>query len=62
MIFFSFVSCSYLLCFEGLGNWLGKKKVDGTLGDMCGTQQVMKDLDEVGTCIREVEGKSITVS
>jgi len=35
MTFLLFVSCSFLLCFEGLGNLLGNKKVDGTLGEMC---------------------------
>jgi len=60
MIFFLFVSCSSLLCFEGLGNWLGKKKIDGTLGELCGTQHVMKNLDDAGACVRETKGKSMT--
>ena len=25
-----------------LGNWLGKRKVNGAQGELCGTQQVMK--------------------
>ena len=61
MILFLFVSCWCLLCFEGLGNWLGNKKVDGTLGELCGTQQVTKDSGEVGACVREAKGKSMTI-
>ena len=56
MIFFLFVSC-----FEGLGIWLGKKKVDGTQGELCGTQQAMKDSDEDGTCVSAAKGKSMTI-
>ncbi len=35
MVFFLFVSCSFLLCFEGLGNWLGKEKVNGVQEELC---------------------------
>jgi len=34
MVFFVFASCSCLLCFEGLGNWLGKRTVNGAWGEL----------------------------
>ena len=36
--FHDFLLVCFLLLpfmFKGLGNWLGKKKVDGTLGELC---------------------------
>jgi len=38
MIFFLFVSCPFLLGFEGLGDWLGKRKVNGAQGELNETQ------------------------
>ena len=40
-------SCICILCFESLGDWLGKEEVKGAQGELCGTQQEMKDSDEV---------------
>ena len=54
-----FLSC--LLCFGCLGNWLGKEEINGTQGELCRTQQVMKDLNEVGACVRVAKGKSMIV-
>ena len=38
--FFLFVSC-LAFCVSGLGNWLGKRKVNGAQGELNETQQVM---------------------
>ena len=43
-------SFSYLLCFDGLWNWFGKRKVDINIGELCGTQQVMKDANDWCMC------------
>lgn len=37
-LLFLYVSCSLLFCFDGIGNWFGKRKFDGAQGELCGMQ------------------------
>ena len=55
VIFFLFVSwlAFYVL---SLGKWLGKRKVNVAQEELCGTEQVMQDIDE-SQCMSKHSGR-----